>query len=443
MRSAKVAFLMPSVVAISGGLNVIFRHAMELADAGTTVALVRSPPIQRQQIEWHPIADYFKKHSHLLWPDYASVAGEQFDLAIATWWHTFFDLWKVKAYRYGYFVQSIESRFYGREERALRSWVDSTYEMPISYVTECQWIQKYLHKLYGHKAFLVPNGIDKQLFHPNGESAAPRRLSGLRVLIEGAIDHDIKNVPASIRLAREARAEEVWLLTSSRVRDVAGVDRVFSQVSQLDVPAIYRSCDVLIKLSTVEGMFGPPLEMFHCGGTAIVYDVTGHDEYIVHGRNALVARANDELSVKRFIALLKEFPVFLESLKAGGLETAAQWPDWHKSGRLFQEAIQGMLGQPTADRNALRLYANRIESLAIPAERLQRQLSDVYESSSWRVTRPLRITKRILTEKGYIRKGTKYVTKRPLRIIKRVLTEKGYVGKGTKFIIERMRKPLF
>jgi glycosyltransferase involved in cell wall biosynthesis len=428
MRSAKVAFLMPSVDTISGGVNVIFRHAMELADAGTTVALVSSSAIQRQQIEWHPIAEYFKKHSPLLWVDYADVAGEQFDLAIATWWRTFFDLWKVNASRYGYFVQSIESRFYGSEERAVRSWVDSTYEMPISYVTECKWIQNYLRKLHGHEAFLAPNGIDKQAFHPNGESAAPRRLSGLRVLVEGAIDHSFKNVPASIRLAREAKAEEVWLLTSSPVREVVGVDRVFSQVSQRDVPAIYRSCDVLLKLSTVEGMFGPPLEMFHCGGTAIVYDVTGHDEYIVHGRNALVARANDEFTVKRYITLLKEFPVFMESLKAGALETAAQWPDWHKSGRLFQDAIQGMLGQPTASRSALRSYANRIGSLAVAAvqheersgDRLraaERRLSDVYRSSSWRITRPLRITKRILTEKGYI-------------------------GKGMKFVMEKMRRPL-
>jgi len=428
MRSVKVAFLIPPVDTISGGINVIFRHAMELADAGTTVGLVCSSAIQRQQIEWHPIAEYFKKHSHLLWLDYTSAVGEQFDLAIATWWRTFFDLWKVNASRYGYFVQSIESRFYSREERAIRSWVDSTYEMPVSYVTECKWIQNYLQKLHGHEAFLAPNGIDKQVFCPNGESAASRRSSGLRVLVEGSIDYSFKNVPASIRLAREARAEEVWLLTSSPVGDVPGVDRVFSQVSQVDVPAIYRSCDVLLKLSTVEGMFGPPLEMFHCGGTAIVYDVTGHDEYIVHGRNALVAGANDELTVRRFITLLKEFPALLGSLKAGALETAAQWPDWHKSGKLFQDAIQGMLVQPTASRSALRSYANRIGSLALAAvqheersgDRLravERQLSDVYRSSSWRLTRPLRITKRILTEKGYIRKGIKFMVgkiRRPL-----------------------------
>ncbi len=62
-------------------------------------------------------------------------------------------------------------------------------------------------------------------------------------------------------------------------------------------PVIYRSCDVLLKLSKVEGMFGPPLEMFHCGGTAITYDVTGSEEYLVSGRNSLVVPMDDEKAV--------------------------------------------------------------------------------------------------------------------------------------------------
>jgi hypothetical protein len=47
------------------------------------------------------------------------------------------------------------------------------------------------------------------------------------------------------------------------------------EVIYFDTPLVYRSCDILGKLSYVEGMFGPPLEMFHCGWTAIVYNVTG------------------------------------------------------------------------------------------------------------------------------------------------------------------------
>ena len=83
-------------------------------------------------------------------------------------------------------------------------------------------------------------------------------------------------------------------MTASAVEAVAGVDRVFSRVPILETPRVYRSCDVLVKLSYIEGMFGPPLEMFHCGGTAIVYRVTGHEQYIRHDDNSLVVTPDDE-----------------------------------------------------------------------------------------------------------------------------------------------------
>ena len=47
----------------------------------------------------------------------------------------------------------------------------------------------------------------------------------------------------------------------------------------------YARSDVVLKLSRVEGMFGPPLEGFHRGATCVVTPVTGHDEYVEHGWN--------------------------------------------------------------------------------------------------------------------------------------------------------------
>ena len=77
-------------------------------------------------------------------------------------------------------------------------------------------------------------------------------------------------------------------MTGAEPGDGARADRVFERVAVESTPVIYRSCDVLVKLSQVEGMYGPPLEMFHCGGTVVTYDVTGHEEYVEHGVNGLV-----------------------------------------------------------------------------------------------------------------------------------------------------------
>jgi len=402
----KIAFVCPEP-GIAGGFNVIFRHAMELARGGVTVAIVCKTPITAAHIGWHPIAE-MADHPNLLWLDHNEASLHCFDLAMATWWGTFFDLWKVQADRYAYFVQSIESRFYPLEERAVRAAVDATYDAPLGIITEARWIRDYFHRLYGRDAGLAPNGIDKAIFTEIGDVIAPRSPGRLRVLVEGPLDAAFKNVSASIRLALEGGADEIWLLTSSAADAVEGVDRVFSRITQAQVATVYRSCDLILKLSLVEGMFGPPLEMFHCGGTAIVYNVTGHDEYIVHGRNALVAKCNDESAVVRFIRQLKDSPPFLEALKANAINAAAQWPDWPGSTAQFRGALEKATANAALDRDSLSRYSRRIWTLVESHRRqaeeqllLKARIEAIYRSPSWRVTRPLRGVSRAVREKDF------------------------------------------
>ena len=59
------------------------------------------------------------------------------------------------------------------------------------------------------------------------------------------------------------------------------------------------SCDVLIKMSRVEGFFMPPLEMMACGGTVLTGKVTGYNEYVVDGYNGLVVEQGDVESAKK------------------------------------------------------------------------------------------------------------------------------------------------
>ena len=106
-----------------------------------------------------------------------------------------------------------------------------------------------------------------------------------------------------------------------------------------DCAKIYRSCDVIVKLSYVEGMFGPPLEMFHCGGTTIVYDVTGHDEYIEHEKNGLVVKTDDDDKVVEYINKLKDNPRYLNKLKKEALVTAKNWISWEESSLRFYDTF--------------------------------------------------------------------------------------------------------
>ena len=338
----KIAFLLGSPD-INGGTYVIYEHATRLNRQLGQVTIITEDAIEPSRYAWHPAA------AELTWQTLAEAGTQSYDLAIATWWQSVYLLAKISSVRYLYFIQSIESRFFPpgqpedfklRDLDILKDWCENTYRVPLPVITEACWIQQYLLEKYNRTSFLVRNGIRKDVYQPGGAVIAPRQSGRLRVLVEGPLGVFFKNVEKTIELCRLAAVDELWLLTSSDVREYPGVDRCFSRVPIAETPAIYRSCDVLVKLSYVEGMFGPPLEMFHCGGTAIVYDVTGHDEYIRHGHNSIVVARDEEHKVVEWLKRLKAEPELLAELQAGGAQTAAAWPDWEVAAHQFGQALE-------------------------------------------------------------------------------------------------------
>lgn len=325
--------------AVGGGTYVIFEHAVRAMERGANVTIVTMEHVARKELYWHDRAQ------NLNWKTIQEAEKEAYDVVICTWWRLVYEAYRLKGKHYIYFVQSVESRFYPAEEKPLRQLAEATYMLPMPVITEAAWIQEYLKKNYLRNVRLVRNGIRKDIYTPKGKCYAPREKGRLRVLVEGPVDVDFKNVPKTVSLCRKSEADEVWLMTSSDIKSYPGIDRVFSKVPIEETPQIYRSCDVIVKLSYVEGMFGPPLEMFHCGGTAITYDVTGYDEYIEHGINALVAVRDDDKKVMEYLNQLKREPDYLRKLKEGALHTANQWDSWERSSALFYEAVQDMCRQ--------------------------------------------------------------------------------------------------
>lgn len=343
----KVCFLIGSL-GISGGTYVIVQHASYLHDKGFDVTLAVQEPFTQEALQWH---DQMQK---LRCVPIDEAKSSIFDLVIATWWKTVFDLESFNALRYAYFVQSIESRFYNEKELPLMALVDSTYRLPIIYVTEATWIKKHLKTNFAQDATLVRNGIRKDIYQPFDSMESSRDGKPPRVLIEGPFNVSFKNTALAIRLAREAGAKDIWVLTGSQVNWLPKVSKVFSRVPILKTAEIYKSCDILVKLSTVEGMFGPPLEIFHCGGTAVVFDVTGHDEYIVDGYNAQVISRD---SLDGVVQTLKDLLIDSERLnllKAGALKTAAEWPSWDQSSADFKSWVEGCLSEPEIDISILK-----------------------------------------------------------------------------------------
>lgn len=382
----KVAFVLYDLQ-LSGGVGVVIEHAQRLSQLdGWDVTLV----LARDQ-------------EHAGWRGYEQLPGlhmcsredalrRRYDVAIATWWETTFTLFELDADRYAYFVQSLEDRFY-RPDEAERLGAGLTLDLPLAFITEARWIADTLAQIRPDApCYLVRNGIDKGIFAPL-ERVTPSMREPLRVLIEGS-QAWFKHVPSAIEAASSMGEPSCVTLVSGDAAAFAGarVDAVVGPLSHREMADLYRRTDVLLKLSSVEGMFGPPLEAFHCGATCVVTPVTGYDEYVEHGFNGLLADWDDLRGTARQLDLLAKDRELLHFLRCNALETARAWPDWGQSSQFMAGALLAIARAPRPDgarasarlladvRAEVELYRRRLGErtrFARAAMRLQRLLDRV------------------------------------------------------------------
>jgi glycosyltransferase involved in cell wall biosynthesis len=336
----KVAFLVNDLQ-LSGGIGVVVAHARQLHDHhGFDVSLV----LAREQEDPH------WQHEPLIGLPVVSLVdarSQHYDIVMSTWWETAFALFELRAERYVSFVQSLEDRFYlpGHAERLGARLV---LDLPVSFITEARWIADTLADLRPDApCYLVRNGIDKDVF-ASPPRLEPRIGAPLRVLVEGYANVWFKGVNDAVAAVGQMHEpHHLTVVAPNRDGLVAdAADRVIGPVAQRELAALYAESDVLVKLSRVEGMYGPPLEAFHMGATCVTTEVTGHEEYIEHGVNALVCDWDDLRGTARQLDLLSRDRVLLHELRLGALQTAAHWPTWEQSGQFMAGALRAIRRDP-------------------------------------------------------------------------------------------------
>lgn len=335
----RVAFLVNDLQ-LSGGVGVVIHHARQLTRHGHDVSLV----LVREQDLPHWGYDALDG-LHVL--SLVEAQDRRFDVAVATWWETTYSLFTIPAERYAYFVQSLEDRFY-EPEMEQRLGAALTLDLPVSFITEARWIRDTLAELRPDAAcYFVRNGIDKAIF-PAAEAVEPRLRGPLRILIEGNPSVALKGIQDAVASVAAMRApRHVTVVTSEHEAFAGGgVDRVVGPVPHREMAALYAETDVVLKLSRVEGMFGPPLEGFHLGATCVVTEVTGHEEYVQHGWNGLVADWDDPHGTARSLDRLATDPRELHFLRTNALHTAQSWPDWEQAGQFMTLALERIRHDP-------------------------------------------------------------------------------------------------
>ena len=336
----KVCFLLKDL-RLAGGVGVVVYHTERLAaDHGFEVTLALTNGSEDLE------GPVFDPDSAVRVISAREAKDDLYDVAVGTWWETVYELFEMPARRHAYFVQSLEERFYPQGEPE-RLGAAISHDLPLALISEARWIVDVLEELRpGVPCHYVRNGIDKDLF--SIPEQAPAHDGGpLRVLIEGHPDVPIKGVgEAQLAASMMTEAHQTTLISPGPFKSRVTADRVLGPVPMNRMPEIYREADVLLKLSRVEGMFGPPLEAFHEGATCVVTPVTGHDEYVEHGWNGFVADWDDPRGTARLLDLLARDRTQLQYLRTNALETARGWPSQQQSASEMAAALQQIATDP-------------------------------------------------------------------------------------------------
>lgn len=326
-----IAYILPGI-GVSGGISVICQHANRLLKRGHQVSLLVD--YLQGNLDWFP------NQNVPILP--VNNTPKDLDILIATGWTTSFSLVDLPAKRKFYFVQSDETRFH-KPDSVYQDITALSYLLDLQYFTEARWIRSWLKTNFGINAGLVPNGLDPELFFP--DTPLEERSEKPRILLEGAIDLPYKGMKEAFEVVSNLDVE-VWCVSSLGIpKPEWKCDRFFSQVPIDQMRNIYSSCDILLKLSSVEGFFGPPMEMMACGGTVVVGEVTGYDEYIVDGENALVVEQANIDQAREAVQRLINDPKLRNQLIGNGLMTAKEW-SWEKSIDSLEDLLSRSLSVP-------------------------------------------------------------------------------------------------
>jgi O-antigen biosynthesis protein len=365
----RVAFLTQDLQ-LSGGVGVIVTHAVQLARHGFEVDLVLTRPSPVPHWAHHGLA------SVSVVP-LAEARERRYDVALATWWETAPSVFELDAARHAWFIQSLEDRFY-EPGHPNRLGASLARDLPVRFVTEARWIADTLEALRpGDRVLYVRNGIAKDVFAPL-DSVPVSGDGPLRILIEGSAGVALKGVPAALAAAGAMRAARHVTVVAGDGSGAGldGVDRAVGPVSQHELARLYAETDVVLKLSRVEGMFGPPLEGFHKGATCVVTPVTGHDEYVVHRENGLVVDWDDALGAARALDLLATDRALLHRLRCGALATARAWPSWEQQSQVMAAALTALAREPAlASPYVGRRLARDVDAALADAERAATDLA--------------------------------------------------------------------
>ena len=271
-----------------------------------------------------------------------ALAAEPCDVAVAMDWRATAHLSAVPATRHVVWVDHFAHRRMGTWQ-ADRFAAQLAYDLPVDFVAAAPWVRDTLAELRPEaRCVLVTSGAPAPT---EGAPAAPPSTAPLRVHPSG------DEARAAVGAMSEAHAE-----------------------------ASLGEADVVVMLSSVDGVLDAPLRGFLAGATAVVGPAHDAGDLVRHGENGFVADADDPRGAARFLDLLARDRDLLARLREAAGATGAAWPTAEQAAAEMEAALQRLVAEdpPPAAAWPVRLMGDAIGGAAVFRQEIATLTAEVH-----------------------------------------------------------------
>jgi GT2 family glycosyltransferase/glycosyltransferase involved in cell wall biosynthesis len=299
---------------VGGGHRDVFEHANRLRRRGHDVEVwsLGGEP------DWFPLEAPVRSFDEF--EDLALALRDEDAIKVATWWLTSEPVWRASAVRGVplYFVQDIETSYYGNDE-PMQHRVIASYREEFRYMTISAWNRDRLRE-FGREAELISPGLDLDTFRPLDH--VERRDD---VVLALGRSNPLKNLPLTVRAWRRLRPRpELWMFgIEPEIGARYGV-RYVTAPSDEGVNELLNEATVLVQTSTHEGFALPPLEAMAAGAAVVCTDAHGNRDFCRHGENCLMVEPRAEAVAAAIDRVLRDRDLRAR-LVAAGYETAREY----------------------------------------------------------------------------------------------------------------------
>jgi glycosyltransferase involved in cell wall biosynthesis len=364
----KITFVLP-FVNLTGGIKILFEHANRLARRGHTITIVYpgvafhsdSFGLTNMSWQWRLIEAPLRQlkywffvtllhKSDAAWfpldpkirlirtPDLSDQYIPAADIVIGTAPETinFVASYSQSKGTKVHFAQDYE--IWALPE----SFVDSTFSHPeMHLITIGSWQKKLYEEKFGRTVeAIIPNGVNLEQFNDNGKDYSLKSHETIRVLMNyhHAAYKAMNDGFAAIEVARQLGASiQIVMFGVHPLKDDVRSDVEYHQnISENDLPNLYRKSDIFLWPTHREGFGLPPMEALACGTPVVGTDSGAMRDYLQDGKTGFIVPIKEPKQLGQRLYELATHPQLRATMGSAAAQSMKAW-DWElQSGKLEQ-----------------------------------------------------------------------------------------------------------